>query len=106
MKEPALTRYEFNALNDKYHRTITEATGNPTLSSLHAQTKMNYWDLSVPVVFSAEDDRIVADQHRSLVEILSCRDADAAEKLAREHVQRTLDIVLRELRMLPRSLQP
>ncbi len=106
MAEPGLTRYEFNALNDRFHRTITEAAGNPTLASLHAQTKLNYWDLSVPVIFSAEDDRVVAEQHQSLIEALSNRDADAAERLAREHVRRTLDVVLRELRMLPSPLQP
>jgi DNA-binding GntR family transcriptional regulator len=106
MTEPGLTRYEFNALNDKFHRTITEAAGNPTLASLHAQTKLNYWDLSVPVIFSAEDDRIVADQHDALIGALLGRDANAAESLAREHVQRTLDVVLRELTMMPPPLQP
>lgn len=87
-----------HALNDAFHRLILEASGNGTLAALHAQTKMNYWDLSVPVVFSADDDRLVDEQHAALLAAIADSDADAAERVARAHVQRTLDIVLGELR--------
>ncbi len=103
MAAQGLTRYEFNVLNDRFHKIITEAADNPTLSSLHAQTKMNYWDLSVPVIFSAEDDRAVAEQHQGLIDALDSRDGDAAERIAREHVQLTLNVVLRELQMRQRG---
>ncbi|HQO66273.1 MAG TPA: FCD domain-containing protein, partial [Spirochaetales bacterium] len=56
-----------------------------------------YWDLSVPVVFSAEADRLVDEQHAALLAAIADRDAGEAERVARAHVQGTLDIVLREL---------
>ena len=86
-----------HALNDAFHGLILEASGNGTLAALHAQTKMNYWDLSVPVVFSAEADRLVDEQHAALLAAVADRDAGEAERVARAHVQGTLDIVLREL---------
>jgi len=90
-------RLAFNALNDTFHRIITDAAGNPTLSSLHAQTKMKYWDLNVPVTFSAEEDEAVVDQHRGLVEALEAGDGERAERLARTHVQLTMDVIVAEL---------
>lgn len=103
MMARGLTRYEFNGLNDSFHRVITEAAGNPTLISLHAQTKMNYWDLSVPVIFSAEEDRMVAAQHRELIAALESGDGDEAERIAREHVRLTINVVLGELKMRSRA---
>lgn len=94
MEQSGITRLEFNRLNDRFHKVLTEAAANPTLVNLHAQTKINYWDLSVPVVFSAEVDRQVHEHHRGLIAALQARDGDAAEQLARAHVQITLDIVL------------
>ncbi|HRW25408.1 MAG TPA: GntR family transcriptional regulator [Spirochaetia bacterium] len=87
-----------HALNDSFHGLILEASGNATLALLHAQTKMNYWDLSVPVVFTPDDDRLVDEQHAALLAAIADRDADEAERVARAHVQRTLDIVLGELK--------
>lgn len=97
MTAAAVERYAFNEMNDRFHRIIVEAADNPTLLSLHAQTKMNYWDLSFPVVFSSDDDLIVGGQHQSLYAALESGDGDAAERIAREHVRHTLDIVVAEL---------
>jgi len=97
MSAPGVERYAFNELNDRFHRTITEAADNPTLLSLHAQTKMNYWDLSFPVVFSKDDDLTVGGQHEALCAALEAGDGDAAERVAREHVRHTLNIVIAEL---------
>lgn len=94
MEEPGISRLEFNRLNDRFHKVLTEAAANPTLANLHAQTKINYWDLSVPVVFSPEVDRQVHEHHRALIVALRARDGDEAEQVARAHVQITLDIVL------------
>jgi DNA-binding GntR family transcriptional regulator len=105
MSSAGLAREAFNELNDRFHRIIMEAAGNLALSSLHAQTKMNYWDLSVPVVFSTEDDRVVDEQHAALLAALEARDGDAAERVARAHVQVTMDKVVAELALRYRDFK-
>lgn len=97
MAAPGIERLAFNGLNERFHGTITEAADNSTLLGLHAQTRMHYWDLSFPVVFSAEDDRIVRGQHLALLAALESGDGDSAEAVAREHVRHTLDIIIAEL---------
>jgi DNA-binding GntR family transcriptional regulator len=98
MNREDLTRYEFNIFNDQFHKIIAEAANNPTLVVLHAQTKMNYWDLSVPIIFTVQDDRIVLEQHLALKDAIEKRNGDLAEQIAREHVQLTMAVVLKELR--------
>ncbi|MBI2756542.1 MAG: GntR family transcriptional regulator [Chloroflexi bacterium] len=94
MEESGLSRLEFNRLNEEFHRLITLAADNPMLANLHAQTKMNYWNLSVPVVFTPDVDRQVHEHHRSLLVALAAGDGSTAEQIARRHVQLTMDIVL------------
>jgi DNA-binding GntR family transcriptional regulator len=93
MEEPVLSRREFNRINDVFHRTITEAAGNRTLARLHTHTKMNYWDLSVPVVFGPEVDQEIHQGHRALIDALARGDGAEAEQIARRHVQLTMRIV-------------
>lgn len=94
MEAPGTPTTEFNQLNDQFHRRIAEATQNRTLLSLHAQTKLNYWDLNVPVMFSPETSRKIHEQHRALIAALEARNGDEAEAIARRHVQQTMDVVL------------
>ena len=91
------SRLEFNRSNDEFHRIVTEASGNPVFAKLHRQTRINYWDLTVPVVFSADVDVEVHRQHRALIDALESKDGDKAEAITRDHVQLTLNIVLRAL---------
>jgi len=105
MSASGLPRDAFNELNDKFHRVIMEAAGNAALSGLHAQTKMNYWDLSVPVVFTAEDDRVVDEQHAALLAAIGARDGDTAERVARTHVGMTMDKVVAELALRYRDFR-
>lgn len=94
METPGLSRIEASALNDRFHDEICAAAGNPILVQVQRRTKLNYWNLSVPVMFTADHDKVVERQHRELMEALNGRDPDRAEQVAREHVQQTLDIVL------------
>lgn len=97
MEQAGLARREFNRLNDRFHKVIIEAAANAALANLHAQTKMNYWDLSVPVIFTPDLDREIHADHRTLIEALASGDGDKAEALARLHVQRTIEVVLSAL---------
>ncbi len=103
MEKPGISRLEFNRLNDRFHKVITDAARNPNLAAMHGQTKLNYWDLSVPVVFGPEDDQKVHQQHRALIEALAAGDEDRAEALARDHIQMTIKIVLEALEMQGRA---
>ena len=94
MEEPGIPTTEFNELNDRFHRAITAAARNSTLSHLHAQTKLNYWDLNVPVMFSLETSRKIHEQHRALIGALAAHNGEAAESIARRHVQQTMEVVL------------
>ncbi len=94
METPGIPTTEFNELNDRFHRAITTAARNNTLSDLHAQTKLNYWDLNVPVMFSIETSCKIHEQHRALIEAIAARDGDKAESIARRHVQQTMEVVL------------
>jgi DNA-binding GntR family transcriptional regulator len=94
MEKPGILRAEFMRLNDCFHQRITEAACNPSLVSLHSQTKLNYWDLSVPLTFSLEAERKIQEQHRALIDAIAKGDAARAETIAREHIQLTLDVVL------------
>jgi GntR family transcriptional regulator, rspAB operon transcriptional repressor len=94
METPDISRVDANLLNDQFHDAICGAANNPILVQMHRRTKLNYWNLNAPVLFSAEHDKKVSRQHRELVAAINARDADRAEHVAREHVQQTLDIVL------------
>jgi GntR family transcriptional regulator, rspAB operon transcriptional repressor len=103
MEIPGLTRLEFNRLNDQFHKIITEAAHNATLVSLHSQTKMNYWDLNVPVVFGPEDDRKIHRHHRALIAALTAQDGDQAESILRGHIQLTIEVVVAALKLEDQS---
>jgi GntR family transcriptional regulator, rspAB operon transcriptional repressor len=94
MERSQQSRIEFNRLNDEFHAIITQASDNPMLVKLVSQTRMNYWDLSVPVVFTPEIDQKIHRQHRGLVNAIAEGNGDEAEAIARDHVRITIDVVL------------
>jgi DNA-binding GntR family transcriptional regulator len=97
MEADGVSRVDYNALNDQFHDAIIAASGNALLIEFHAKTRINYWNLSVPVVFSSENDQKVNLQHREIANAIRLGDADTAEKIARVHVCQTRDIVLTAL---------
>lgn len=99
MEKPGLSRLEMNQLNDRFHKIIVDASNNPTLANLHSQTKVNYWNLNVPVIFSQNADRKDHEHHRALIEAFTIKDGDKAESIMRGHIQLTLKIVLNALGM-------
>jgi DNA-binding FadR family transcriptional regulator len=94
MEQPEITRLEFNQRNLEFHKIITRAAQNPTLVSLHSQTRMNYWDLSVPIIFSPNEYQTFQKQHRALIDAIRQRQANEAESIARDHVQLTTNIIM------------
>jgi DNA-binding GntR family transcriptional regulator len=94
MEKPGIPHLEFYQINDRFHKVITEAANNPTLTILHSHTKLNFWALSVPVIFGQEGSNKIHAHHRALIEAIAAGDADKAESIARSHVQQTMEFVL------------
>jgi GntR family transcriptional regulator, rspAB operon transcriptional repressor len=87
----------FNEINGEFHDLVTEAGGNPVLASFARSSKINYWTFSTPIRFTHDQDAVVDREHRELVAALRHGDAARAEKVAREHVRHTADIIAASL---------
>ncbi len=94
MEDPALPHIEFHKLNHIFHRIIVECAGNQLLTKLYDQTKMNYWDLSVPIIFGPDIYHQFCDDHRRLIQAIASGDGEKAQLIARDHIQTTMKIVM------------
>jgi GntR family transcriptional regulator, rspAB operon transcriptional repressor len=97
METPGISRPDINALNDRFHDVVVAAAGNSVLADFHRRTRLNYWNLGMPVVFTPAHDEQDNKHHRALITAITRHDGDRAEEVARQHVQLTLDIVLAAL---------
>ena len=104
MEAPGISRADFNSVNDRFHDAITAAAGNVLLGQFHRRTKLNYWNLSVPVIFTKAHDELVNQQHRDLISAIAARDPESAEQVGRQHVQQTIDIVMAAVGFRAQSL--
>ncbi|MFI2486613.1 GntR family transcriptional regulator [Promicromonospora kroppenstedtii] len=65
-----------------FHEAVVEASGNPVLAELHAVTASRVrWLLA-----QHSDLAAIADEHRALLDAVRDGDAEAAARLAREHL--------------------
>ena len=94
---PALPRHELNRLNDAFHERIACIAQNRLLSEFRQRTLLQYWLLQVPVMFTDDKVREANEQHRIILDALTRKDGDAAEKAARAHVHMTQAIVAETL---------
>ncbi|MCW5951824.1 MAG: GntR family transcriptional regulator [Propionibacteriaceae bacterium] len=97
MEDAQLSRREINALNSRFHTTITAASGNSVLTGFARSTEINYWTFATPVVFTEADDRRVNSEHRSLLAALEAGDPVQASQIAHAHVTATTAIIARSL---------
>lgn len=94
MEAPDLSRRRFNVLNEHFHGLIVESSRNSVLKNLYAQTQLNYWDLSTPVVFTPDVDKVVHEQHFDLIAALRDGNSDRARIVVTNHVRLTMATVL------------
>ncbi|MFE3450304.1 GntR family transcriptional regulator [Nonomuraea sp. NPDC059194] len=87
MEDARISRLRLNELNNEFHEIITEEAGNALIAQFHRRTKIAYWNLSQPVVFTPADDEIVNKQHRELVAALRAGDGEGAARVARARAQ-------------------
>lgn len=86
-------RLALNRLNTEFHERVAKAAGNVVLAQFHERAQFYYWALRVPVMFSDEQLIATNDEHRELLAALRAHDEDAAERIARAHVETTRAIV-------------
>jgi len=94
----SLPRSEINRLNQSFHRTIVALSDNPFFVELHERTQFQYWNLRLPVIFMKDQLGRSAEQHKAILGAMKDRDGALAERVTREHIQTTMDIVADALR--------
>lgn len=90
-------RAEINRLNRAFHVEIVQLSANSLFVEMHERTQFQYWNLRLPVVFLKEQLGHSTQQHRAIFDALKRRDGDAAERVAREHIETTMSIVAEAL---------
>jgi DNA-binding GntR family transcriptional regulator len=84
----------FADFNTHFHQMITQAANNPYFQRLADANRFYTFNHQVAQTY---DDHDVAEsdvQHAEIVRAIEERDPDAAERVAREHVQRALTVIL------------
>lgn len=81
----------FDEWDERFHRTIVEASGNEVFTAVHEVMRRVWsdmsWGDSRTRSFTGEWQRIYARQHRVIAEAVESRDVDRAENLMLEHWQ-------------------
>lgn len=94
MASNTMSRVEENKQNRLFHETIVKISGNKIFHQIYERTQFPYWNLRTPVIFfSKADAESVHKMHSEIIDAIAARDADKAERLAREHIQATFHIV-------------
>ena len=101
MKERLGTRYiaEYRELNRRFHTIVFDASGRSflvrTLAQMWAAFPSMLWSnfarTAAPLPGRAKSD---VDEHRAILAALEARDADAAERATRLHIQHAKDLLL------------
>lgn len=97
MEKLQASSIEYYRYNDRFHQTIVDAARNPTLSHLYSQTKLNYWNLGVPILYGVELNQKMLAQHSAVVDALEAGDGDLAESISRDHVQLHKEVIGKSL---------
>lgn len=83
--------------NDEFHDLISGASGNSRLLHTLREQRLFHFNARVAAVYTADDLRRSSRQHGELIDAVVHRRAGDAADVAREHVEFSLEIVLRKL---------
>lgn len=92
LEGPALD--ELVSLNDEFHDSIILGSGNPRLAQVIHQHRTFYFNYDVARHTSHEQLAQSISEHEAIADAIAARDSGLAEKLAREHVQASLDVIV------------
>lgn len=84
---------DFVTSNERFHRTIVEASHSPRLIAAIERSKHFYFNTQVARLYEPKDLEASQVQHQQMVEAILSRDGDAADRITREHVARALVLI-------------
>ena len=91
--------------NNLFHATIVRACGNEQLQAFVEESHRYYFNSQVALLYREADIRKSQAQYVALLEALKSRNPDAAEAIAREHINHALGIIRSRL-MAPYAQMP
>jgi DNA-binding GntR family transcriptional regulator len=83
--------------NEIFHNRVVAIAGNERLASMLANNRNYGFNRQAASLYSPDDLIVSADQHVRLVDAVIARDGDTAERIAREHIQSALEIIIARL---------
>ncbi|MCI2418292.1 GntR family transcriptional regulator [Saccharopolyspora sp. K220] len=86
------------AFNEQLHDGILALAHNETLLKQARTSRRYFFNRTVAQLYTPAELAVSAEQHRELLGAVIARDADEAERLARQHVDFALDVILHRLR--------
>ncbi len=84
---------EFVDSNERFHRSIVEASGNPRLVQATERSKHFYFNAQVARLYRPEDLAASHREHEALLEAIRSRDGDAADRITRQHIAGALALI-------------
>lgn len=85
-------------LNERFHQAVLVTCHNERLRQLIRGSREYYFNTSLAQTYSDAEIRASIKSQQEIVDAMVRRDADAAERAAREHVEEALAVVLSKLR--------
>jgi DNA-binding GntR family transcriptional regulator len=83
--------------NDAFHDLISGAAGSARMLRAIRDHRLFHFNRRIAAVYDQDDLILSSRQHGQLIDALLARDAEAAARVAREHVEFSLELVLRKL---------
>lgn len=83
-------------LNSQFHAAVVAACSNERLGNLNRRNSEHFFNYRIAALYSETEARAAVRGHARILAALKARDADAAERAAREHVEEALAVTLRK----------
>ena len=79
--------------DERFHRTIAEAAGNPVAAALIAWSSVVLQPSLKQVIAAAIVDAVAVEQHRGILEAVESRKSSLAERAMRDHLRYVSDVL-------------
>lgn len=83
--------------NERFHDLIIDAAGNERLAAQIRGNRLYFFNYRIAAAYAPEDVLEYARQHGELIDAVTARDADHAERLTHEHIEHALNLILTRL---------
>lgn len=90
----AISRDQMVDINERFHEAIIDACGNAMLADLCWRSRLYYFNRRVAELYTDEEALYSRAQHERMLAALHARDPDRAERIARQHVESALGVIL------------